>query len=161
MHLTMKAFFISRDLQNSSPVSFCKNHARQQKSTVYLQSTNLLLVDNNRFFSFFLEFCYNGCTGFRNGNFEPLAKLKCLERLEFYDSNSFVREWMAIIRNNVKLRHLNLGKSSRSLGRSSPDEIDESYISLETLNYELENMDLVVKCLSHCENLRELNIAYW
>ena len=120
----------------------------------------LIIID----FFFFLEFCLRCCVSLWTGEFEPLAKLKCLERLDFYNTEVPEENIIEIIRSNVKLRHLNLGKSKKYIFHPElvAAAISESCPSLETLEFEFGHFfHGMIRSLSHCENLRELDIRFW
>ncbi|XP_078050003.1 F box and leucine-rich-repeat gene 4 [Augochlora pura] len=109
------------------------------------------------------ELCLRNCIGVTNEGFSKLENLELLERLELYRTNIETATLCTILKNNIRMRHLNLAGMHERLN------IDEVAVQLGSSCPHLESIDFWkaqtltphgVRALSHCNKLREIDFGW-
>ncbi|KAG7208510.1 hypothetical protein KM043_014733 [Ampulex compressa] len=109
------------------------------------------------------ELCLRKCTKVTKDGFSRLEKLECLERLELYKTVIQTSTLCSILRNNPRMRHLNLA------GMGDPLNVDEVAVELGNSCPYLESVDFWkaqtftphgVRALTHCSHLREVDFGW-
>ncbi|XP_033326339.2 F box and leucine-rich-repeat gene 4 [Megalopta genalis] len=109
------------------------------------------------------ELCLRNCIGITNEGFSKLENLELLERLELYRTNIETATLCTILKNNIRMRHLNLA------GMHDRLNIDEVAVQLGSSCPHLESVDFWkaqtltphgVRALSHCSKLREIDFGW-
>ncbi|XP_074113577.1 F box and leucine-rich-repeat gene 4 [Cotesia typhae] len=109
------------------------------------------------------ELCLRNCTSVTTEGFGNLDKLHSLERLELYRTSIETGELCSILKNNKKIRHLNLAGVNDRLNMDEVAlELSNSCNYLESIDcWKVQTLTPVgVRALTRCTRLREVDFGW-